>query len=175
MRKGAVRNGDPTTTRGLVIAHSSTIYDDGRHVALSGDEATCGNCSGAYKIVGTGKGIYEKGRAVVVDGDAVLCPCRKNRVIVGRNPGIFLESSRSVTSTDNKPAAHAAAEVALGSFDGYFQLVDQNGQPLGDVLAYLQTPSGEIKEITTTPQGTTPIIEGLEGESIMLLFNNESR
>ncbi|WP_341844977.1 PAAR domain-containing protein [Caballeronia fortuita] len=55
MRKAAIRDGDPTTTGGLVIAFSSTISDDGRKVALSDDEATCGNCKGVHKIHGTGK------------------------------------------------------------------------------------------------------------------------
>lgn len=90
MRKAAVRHGDPTTTRGLLMAYSSTIHDDGQKVALSGDEATCGNCKGTYKILGTGKGMSEKGRDLVVEGDLVLCPCKKNRVVVGSNPGIFL-------------------------------------------------------------------------------------
>jgi hypothetical protein len=93
MRRAAVRHGDPTTTRGFVMAYSSTFHDDGKKIALSGDEATCGNCKGAFKIYGTGKGISEKGRDAVLDGDPVLCPCGKNRVIVGDNPGIFLTTN----------------------------------------------------------------------------------
>ncbi|WP_125482898.1 PAAR domain-containing protein [Caballeronia choica] len=69
MRKAAVRHGDPTTTGGFVLAYSSTLHDDGRKIALSGDEATCGICKGAFKIFGTGQGISEKSRVVVVDGD----------------------------------------------------------------------------------------------------------
>ena len=44
MRKAAVRHGDPTTTGGFVLAYSSTLHDDGKKIALSGDEATCGIC-----------------------------------------------------------------------------------------------------------------------------------
>lgn len=92
MRKAAVRHGDPTTTGGFVLAYSSTIHDDGKRIALSGDEATCGICKGAFKIVGTGQGMSEKTRVVVVDGDQVVCPCKRNRVIVGDNPGVFLDT-----------------------------------------------------------------------------------
>src|ERR1700761_1292026 len=106
MRKAAVRHGDPTTTRGFVMAYSSTIHDCGKKVALSGDEATCGNCKGMYKIFGTGKGMSEKGRDVVVEGDLVLCPCQKNRVMVGSNPGVFL------TITENSVPARNAASAA---------------------------------------------------------------
>jgi hypothetical protein len=106
MRKAAVRHGDPTTTRGFVMAYSSTFHDDGKKIALSGDEATCGNCKGAFKIYGTGKGISEKGRDAVLDGDPVLCPCGKNRVIVGDNPGVFLTTNEG----------SAVAKSAAGGF-----------------------------------------------------------
>jgi hypothetical protein len=88
------------------MAYSSTFHDDGKKIALSGDEATCGNCKGAFKIYGTGQGISEKGRDAVLDGDPVLCPCGKNRVIVGDNPGIFL-------TTDE---GSAVARTAAGDF-----------------------------------------------------------
>jgi hypothetical protein len=101
MHKAAVRHGDPTTTRGFVIAYSSTMFDNGRQVALSGDEATCGECEGAYKIYGTGVGMSEQNRSVVVEGDRVLCPCGKNRVMVGANPGIFLEVDSDANARSN--------------------------------------------------------------------------
>lgn len=104
MRRAAVRHGDPTTTRGFVIAYSSTFHDNGKKIALSGDEATCGNCKGAFKIFGTGKGISEKGRDAVLDGDPVLCPCGKNKVIVGDSPGIFL------TTDEGSAVAKSATE-----------------------------------------------------------------
>lgn len=110
MRKAAVRHGDPTTTRGFVTAYSSTIHDGGKKIALSGDEATCGNCKGLFKMFGTGKGISEKARPIVVDGDLVLCPCGKNRVIVGGNPRIFVH-----TNEGSAIASGAAGGFAIAS------------------------------------------------------------
>ncbi|SDG64929.1 PAAR domain-containing protein [Paraburkholderia phenazinium] len=107
MRKAAVRHGDPTTTRGFFMAYSSAIHDDGKKVALSGDEATCGNCKGVFKIFGTGQGMSEKGRVVVVDGDQVLCPCKKNRVIVGSNPGIFLNTRNEGAGASSAGASYS--------------------------------------------------------------------
>jgi uncharacterized Zn-binding protein involved in type VI secretion len=120
MRKAAVRHGDPTTTRGFVIAVTSTIFDNRKQVALSGDEATCGNCKGAWKIYGTGKGMSEKGRDVVVDGDLVLCPCKKNKVLVGSNPGIFLQSSTGSESTSN-----SCTTASTGSNSRLFTVFDE--------------------------------------------------
>ncbi|MFP3663349.1 PAAR domain-containing protein, partial [Burkholderia sp. SIMBA_043] len=53
MRRTAVRDGDPTTTGGFVIAVTSTMFDNGKHVAIDGDEATCGDCKGTFKIFGS--------------------------------------------------------------------------------------------------------------------------
>ncbi|SIT48509.1 conserved hypothetical protein [Paraburkholderia ribeironis] len=142
MRKAVIRHGDPTTTGGFVIAYSSTIHDDGKKVALSGDEATCGNCNGTFKIFGTGEGMSEKRRVVVVEYDLVLCPCKRNRVIVGNNPGIFLQcddgrpdsvstsaattagaSSTTVSVYDEQVCA-AAAEATLAGYPYYIETAD---------------------------------------------------
>lgn len=155
MRKAAVRHGDPTTTRGFVMAYSSTIHDDGKKVALSGDEATCGNCKGAYRIFGTGKGMGEKGRVVVLDGDRVLCPCGKNRVIVGSNPGIWITTSDGSAGASSAAAAISPLSVENGDdyLERYFEIVDaKTGTPVegmthkllsnGHALAYDATLAG---------------------------------
>ncbi|WP_232429963.1 PAAR domain-containing protein [Burkholderia ubonensis] len=91
MTRRAVRDGDPTTTGGVVIAATSTIFDDDRHVALHDDEATCGNCEGRFKIFGSAERMAWHGRNVVLDGDPVLCPCGKNKVLAGSDCQIFYE------------------------------------------------------------------------------------
>jgi uncharacterized Zn-binding protein involved in type VI secretion len=155
MRKAAARHGDSTTTRGFVIACSSTIYDDGLNVALSGDEATCGNCKGTYRIFGTGDGMSEKGRNVVVDGDLVLCPCGKNHVIVGSNPGIFLELSQA-TATSLAPSSSQSTAATLPEYDEQFRLVDPiTRRPLANLHYRIVTASGRVITGTTDGKGHT--------------------
>lgn len=95
MRKALVRNGDPTTTGGVVSAKTSNRSDGGKPIALHGEEATCGNCVGTFKIFGTCTTATYRGRASVFDGDPVLCPCGKNRVIAGSDARCFAESGNS--------------------------------------------------------------------------------
>jgi uncharacterized Zn-binding protein involved in type VI secretion len=154
MRKAAVRHGDPTTTRGLVMAYSSTIHDHGKKVALSGDEATCGNCKGAYPIFGTGQRMREKGRVVVLDGDRVLCPCGKNRVIVGSSPGIW------ITTSDGSAGAKAStannSSLAASIYDEQVTLMDRvNGQPLSDFPYRFRGADGTVVEGVTDASGRT--------------------
>ncbi|MGN7982543.1 PAAR domain-containing protein [Burkholderia sp. 22313] len=171
MRKAAVRDGDPTTTRGSVIAHASTIYDGGKKVALDGERATCGTCKGAFKIVATGKGISEKGRNVVVDGDIVMCPCGDNRAIVGSNPGIFLQSSRRPSNIADTTASMEASLSFVGteSFDERFVLYDPTGVVLSHTPYALQFENGRIVYGTTDHFGRTHQIEsGQQPERIKL-------
>ncbi|NIE58177.1 MULTISPECIES: PAAR domain-containing protein [unclassified Burkholderia] len=171
MRKAAVRDGDPTTTRGSVIAHASTIYDGKKKVALDGEKATCGTCRGAFKIVATGKGISENGRNVVVDGDIVMCPCGDNRVLVGSNPGIFLQSTRrpadladTAASTEAKPSF-----VGTESFDDRFVLYDPTGVMLPHTAYAMQFENGSLVYGTTDQFGRTHQIEsGKQSEQIKL-------
>ncbi|NPT57942.1 PAAR domain-containing protein [Paraburkholderia elongata] len=166
MRKAAVRDGDPTTTGGRVMGSSTGYTDHGKKLALDGDVATCNNCKGIHRIFGTGKGISDKGRNVVVDGDSVLCPCGKNRVIVGSNPGYFLNSDHGSAGPSSASKVSPANESAvLQAYDRHFQLLDQDGSPIAGALVHVQNPAGEIQEVTTTPEGKTPTVEGRDGGS----------
>lgn len=167
MRKAAVRNGDPTTTRGFVIAHSSTIFDDGRQVALSGDEATCGNCKGVFKIFGTGDSMTEKTRSVVVEGDRVLCPCGKNKVFVGSNPGIFLEVDSGNSAQSSGAASFASSSALASVFDQQVILRSRStGKPLAGVRYRARSASGRIFEGMTDTSGRTERIKTNAAESL---------
>lgn len=173
MRKAAVRHGDPTTTRGFVIALSSTIHDNGKKVALSGDDATCGNCKGVWKIYGTGKGMFGKGRCVVVDGDLVLCPCKKNRVIVGSNPGIFLECDEGLGATEVRGSAGSVTPVdtSASAVDQHFRIVNSDGTPVVGLPYRLEASGGQIVKGLTSAEGLTQRISANGTNRVRLLLH----
>lgn len=80
-----VLHGDHTTTGGIVIATLSTMFNDNRRMAVWGDRATCGTCSGSWPIIATADHMMENGRAAALHGDKVSCSCGKNRVIASTN------------------------------------------------------------------------------------------
>lgn len=154
MRKAAVRHGDPTTTGGFVVAYSSTLHDDHRKVALTGDDATCGNCEGLFKLYGTASEMTENKRNVVVEGDRVLCPCGKNRVIVGKNPGVFIEASGGSAVASGR--THDRASFPALQHDEQFTLRDMETRaPLANVHYRIRTASGAIFEGVTNADGKT--------------------
>lgn len=154
MRKAAVRDGDPTTTGGRVFGTASTIKDHGTAVALDGDVATCGNCKGTHSIFGTGKGISEKGRKVVVDNDSVLCPCGKNHVMVGSNPGYFLNSH---TGAAGESSAATAQQSAIATYDDRFILRNAN-EVLARAAYAVQRKDGTFEYGETDGNGHTHLL-----------------
>ena len=152
MRKAVVRHRDPTTTGGSVIALSSTMFDDGNRLALHGDDATCGNCKGAYKIFATGEGMSEQRRNVVLDGDSVLCPCGNNKVLIGSNPGVFLTPTAGY-SAPRKSVESATTHETI--HDEQFILTDGAGDPLPKTYYTIHLSTGEMKHGITDSQGRT--------------------
>ncbi|CAE6781745.1 PAAR domain-containing protein [Paraburkholderia haematera] len=164
MRKAAVRNGDPTTTGGYVIGTSTRINDKAKKVALNDDHATCGNCKGTHRIFGTGKGISDKGRNVVVDGDSVLCPCGKNRVIVGSNPGYFLNSDHGSAGASSKASAAQSTSATCASvmtYDDRFILRDAVGRPLANTAYALRRETGGFEYGETDAKGHTHLLSSV--------------
>ncbi|HTH58772.1 MAG TPA: PAAR domain-containing protein [Paraburkholderia sp.] len=158
MYKAAVRHGDPTTTSGVVLAYTSTIFDDHKQVAIRGDKATCGNCKGSFHIAATGDDMTDDGKPVVLDGDLVLCPCKKNRVIVGNDPGIFIELCGGGAA--NAQAARTQKAVPIGAppglYDEQFQLLDTHtSRPLANVEYVIERASGDMEHGVTDANGHT--------------------
>lgn len=177
MRKAAIRHGDPTTTRGFVMAYSSTIRDDGKKVALSGDEATCGNCKGTFRISGTGMGMSERGRNVVVEGDLVLCPCKENRVIVGGNPGIFLNASDAAAGATSVAEAASPSQTVDGARHSRWCLVldSVTGEPVSN-RNFVSDIGGVRQPGKTDGQGYAKIeTNGEQPFNIHVIFSSPKR
>ena len=132
MRKALIVQGNPTTTGGVVIGGSAFgMTDNGRPFALYGDEATCGNCKGAFKIFGTATGRCYDGRAGVIEGDLVLCPCGRNRVLSGSNPGCFYEDDSGSAGASSIAGNTFEQGDATDELEHYFEIADAvTGAPI---------------------------------------------
>lgn len=156
-----VRHGDPTTTGGFVMAFSSTMFDDNKRIALHGDEATCGNCKGSFKIFGTRTHTTENGRAIVLHGDSVMCPCGKNKVTVGSSAGCFVDADRDASRTNSATAASPDQVPTPDAHDQHFLLRDERtGEPLIGMPYKITTEDGQEAEGHTDASGHTQKIVG---------------
>nr|WP_133664581.1 hypothetical protein [Paraburkholderia sp. BL10I2N1] len=103
----------------------------------------------------------DKGRAVVVDGDSVLCPCGKNRVIVGSNPGIFLNTDRGSAVARNAASAAQSAIATGASVATYDEQVRAaaSGGALDGYPYFVETADGRTFSGRVGANGLLPRIE----------------
>ncbi|WP_334040159.1 PAAR domain-containing protein [Burkholderia ambifaria] len=163
MRRTAVRDGDPTTTGGFVIAVTSTMFDNGKHVAIDGDEATCGYCKGTFKILGSAQRMSCHGRRVVLNGDPVLCPCGQNEVMAGGDSMIFYEEGNAPSTAPAIGSARPVApteqlEAAPFQYDEKIKCVAR-GSILAGYPYYIETADGRTYSGCLDSRGALPRID----------------
>ncbi|KDB09615.1 PAAR repeat-containing protein [Burkholderia sp. lig30] len=171
MTRRAIRDGDATTTGGIVIAGASTIFANNRQVALDGDKATCGNCEGLFPIAGSAVSVIGTGRALAVEGDAVLCPCGQNRLVAGNDCTFFIggEGGHSagnpfIGRSAFAPTRHAPAS---GIHDEQYVLRESDsGRPLANVRYRIRLSSGKVFTGVTDATGHTQRVTSTYAESL---------
>lgn len=164
MFKGIATHGSPTTTGGFVIANLSSMFNEGKKIAVEGDLATCRNCGGAWPIIATGTHMTYGGRSTVLDGDEIACSCRKNRVIVTTD-GMYYEtaaraarspSPTTVATRDSTNAAPPAARVDPPGIQRIYVCDSSTRAPLR-YQRYLLEADGERKVGKTDENGYATI------------------
>lgn len=161
------------------MAYSSTIHDHGKKIALSGDQATCGNCKGAWKIYGTGTKMSDKGRAAVLDGDRVLCPCGKNRVIVGSNPSVWVTDNGAGgvnSATTASTASNSSQAIEEAKHTRWCFVWDRvTGEPLAN-RDFVADIGGVRRSGKTDGQGYAKIeTDGEQPFDIHVIFSSPKR
>ncbi|WP_244100033.1 PAAR domain-containing protein [Burkholderia anthina] len=121
------------------------MFSEGKHVALNGDEATCGNCDGLFKIVGSAARMTWNGRSVVLEGDSVLCPCGMNMVIAGNDCTIFYDDPGCATGVGTRLSNAISQAVAPMIHDDQFVIRDKRTkQPLSNLQYWIKDRSGNV-------------------------------
>jgi uncharacterized Zn-binding protein involved in type VI secretion len=177
MRKALIVQGNPTTTGGVVIGGSAFgMTDNGRPFALYGDEATCGNCKGAFKIFGTATGRCYDGRAGVIEGDLVLCPCGRNRVLAGSDPGCYYEDDSTAIASRTTAAAFPSQALGEAKHTCWCLVRDSvNGEPLAN-RDFVADIGGLKQSGKTDGQGYAKIeTSGEQPFNIHVIFSSPKR
>lgn len=162
-----VTNGNPTSTRGVVIATDSTNMNMGKNIALHGDHATCGNCGpGSWPIIASANHMRFHGRAVVQHGDWVACPCRKNQVIAVSSDMRYENSGDHQNDVVGRSSAAPAVAIVNCDmeerFSRWFLIFDSStGAPLSNHV-YIANIGGVMKQGRTDQDGYAKISSNQE-------------
>ncbi|WP_321873826.1 PAAR domain-containing protein [Burkholderia ubonensis] len=148
MSRRAIRNGDATTTGGIVIAGTASIFVNNKHIALDGDKATCGNCEGMFPIAGSAVSVVGSGRAVAVEGDAVLCPCGQNLLVASNDCTFFIGGGGHGSAppfTGHSAFAPTRYAPTSDIHNDQFVIRDvRTKQPLSNVRYWIKDRSGNV-------------------------------
>lgn len=158
MMLGMVRHGDSTTTGGRVLAFDSSMFEDGRRIALSGENATCGVCKGAFSILGSGTDCTDNDRATVLHDDQVLCPCGGNRVIASDTGCRVDRTDALAISLAGAVSASEASSGISSSYDDRFILRDHDGNVLASTAYAVQRATGQFEYGETDANGYTHLL-----------------
>ncbi len=133
------------------------------------------NAKGSHPIHGTGQGISEQGRKVVVEGDLVMCPCKKNRVLRGSNPGIFLHSDAGAAIAARASIADTASPVPVATtFDERVRAAAQRAS-LEGYPYYIETGDGRIYSGCLAADGKLPRIDtGASADDYTVYWGDEA-
>jgi len=172
MSRRAIRNGDATTTGGIVISGSSNMFSNSKSIAVNGDKATCGNCEGMFPIAGSAVGMISNGRCMALEGDAVLCPCGQNLLVAGSDCTFFYDDSDGGHNTAYSFTALSAFAPtryapASGIHDEQYVLREaDSGRPLANVRYRIRLSSGKIFAGVTDATGHTQRVTSAYAESL---------
>lgn len=173
--KRVIRLGDPTDHGGFVTSAASTTVFFGKPVALIGDAVSCPrqghtNCV----IVECDPSWTVNGKGVALEGHMVSC----GAVLISTMPEVGRSYEGGGASVAGMASAARAALVAANAakgFDQHFQVVDQDGSPVDNLLVHLEQPDGSTAMVNTSSGGFTQRVHGDDGQEIGLsLFGREN-
>ncbi|CAG9173457.1 hypothetical protein LMG23992_02458 [Cupriavidus laharis] len=148
----ALRNGDATSTGGILIATGDSMFHHGVKVGVEGDYATCPACKAGGPVMNDcypAFGLH--GKQILVSGARVYCKCAKRPVVQPSQSDFTIEVNRSGAAGE----ANSESEVATAGqlvrsnshqYDQRVQLLDEGtGAPLVSRKYRLIGPAGSYE------------------------------
>ncbi|MBP7564692.1 MAG: PAAR domain-containing protein [Burkholderiaceae bacterium] len=172
MTRSWIRQGDSTTSQGVVLTGLATMTHDGLPMAFEGDSVSCPACKSTGVIQCVGERIPFKGphgREAALEGDLCICRCTP--------PPRLVAGQRSATSEGWTAYAEKDDHGFFAGRDPYrapdpaqrrFLVVDQHsGEPLPNRRYRLTYPGG-VAEGRTDADGQTEWVSGVDGDEITI-------
>ena len=173
-----IRLGDRTSHGGYVVSATSRFTVMGIDVARLGDQCTCpkkdhNNC---YIVEGD-PGWTIDGVPVALEGHRLSC----GAVLISSMPNAGREDSGGGESGIGHVAgtnltSSATSQNESHEFDRQFQLINQDGHPLGGVSIHLIAPKNQNAKAKTDASGKSQLVFGSADEdAALILFQDEEQ
>lgn len=161
-----IREGDPTTTGGIVVAGSSTHTIEYRKAARISDPVWCPACKSMGFIAEGNPTVIDEYLALATHGHAVKCGCPfgSNRLIATQNTVMADVKASVAIAPDLAVKAEAATKIWAGAIrDGSYVSQFTTSIPANDVHGLSPAdPCVFAKSCVSVPIGSTDAGKGTE-------------
>ncbi|AVA33988.1 MULTISPECIES: PAAR domain-containing protein [Cupriavidus] len=160
----ALRNGDKTTTNGILIATGESMTHHGVKVGVEGDHATCPVCSVGGPVMNDCYPAFNvHGKQILVSGARVYCKCQKPPLVIHSQTNFTIEvnrSSRGIVNTESASYASLASTDSAEIIEQYFEITGEDGQPVEDYRYDLFASGAQVARNTKMNGGRTISVDG---------------
>ncbi|MHA3015796.1 PAAR domain-containing protein [Cupriavidus necator H16] len=164
----ALKNGDPTSTGGQLMAHTNHMIHHGVSVGVEGDIATCPACKSSGSVVNDCYPAFDLfGKQILVSGARVNCQCADKPFVFPTQNDFTIEVSRSgydQTQTSSNAIHGGASEdrASVLAYDERFVIRDASSQePVPSIAYAIRRGNGEIEHGTTDADGHTHLLSSV--------------
>ena len=153
-----IREGDPTTTNGIVVAGSSSNTIENRKAARISDPVWCPSCKSMGYIAEGNPTVIDQYLALATHGHIVKCGCPygSNRLIATQSTVMAAQEIPVGIAQDLALKAEAGSQVWASAInDGSYSSPFTAGIPPGEARGLTQRPNCVFAKTCTVPPDST--------------------
>lgn len=164
----ALKNGDPTSTDGQLIAHTTHMIHHGVSVGVEGDIATCPACKSTGPVFNDCYPAFDLfGKQILVSGARVNCRCVDKPVVFHTQNDFTIEVSRSgygqaQTASNAIHGGTPEDKASVLAYNERYVIRDASSQdPVPNVVYAIKRGNGEVEHGITDADGRTHLLSSI--------------
>ncbi len=130
----ALRNGDKTSTNGVLIGTGKSFFHHGVTIGVEGDYATCPACKAGGPVMNDCYPAFNiHGKQLLVSGARVYCKCETKPFVLPSQMDFRIEVVRTSMESFSSGTTRSITQGNVNSseiVEQYFEITDEDGQPI---------------------------------------------
>lgn len=177
----ALRNGDKTSTNGVLIATGVSVFHHDAMVGVQGDYATCPACKAGGPVMNDCYPAFEiNGKQILVTGARVYCKCPTHPTVTHSRTDFIIEVNRdgrhaAFPAMASPSASSHLPSPARGEYDEQVRLVDEaTQQPLSGLVYVIEVSDGTRYSGYTDADGFCQRITTAQPETLTVYTGDDA-
>lgn len=160
----ALRNGDRTSTNGVLIGTGKSFFHHGVTIGVEGDYATCPACKAGGPVMNDCYPAFNvHGKQLLVSGARVYCKCELKPFVLPSRMDFRIEVMRKSMASFSSGTTYPLAQENVNSseiVEQYFEITDEDGQPVEGYRYDLFVDEQQVARNRNLLGGRTIVVAG---------------